>query len=149
MSQSNQPGAAVSPKAQTTTQPAAAGTASQQEVSFFTNAEPNTWRASKLIGMDVYGANNQDIGEINDVLADRNGQIRGLILDVGRFLGALCSRRGRGAIPRRAIDKGQFAVMLADRHRGSPILRPERSRGYPRRSCRPRHGAGENRARRY
>jgi hypothetical protein len=43
--------------------------------------------ASKLIGTTVVGANNESIGDVNDVLLDRNGQAVAVIIGVGGFLG--------------------------------------------------------------
>lgn len=56
-------------------------------LNFISQREPGVWRASELIGKDVYGSNNEDIGEVNDVLIGQNGQIRGVIVGVGGFLG--------------------------------------------------------------
>ena len=44
-------------------------------------------RGSKLMGIDVYGADNQKIGDIDEVLLDRQGKIQGLVVGVGGFLG--------------------------------------------------------------
>ncbi|GHA28141.1 hypothetical protein GCM10007989_25190 [Devosia pacifica] len=41
----------------------------------------------ELRGMGVYGVNDEPIGTINEVLADPNGQIDALVIDVGGFLG--------------------------------------------------------------
>ena len=45
------------------------------------------WRASKLIGLDIYNQQNEKIGDINEVLLDQNGKVVGYILGVGGFLG--------------------------------------------------------------
>src|SRR5580704_10941221 len=45
------------------------------------------WRASKLVGLSVYNDNNESIGSINDLLTDRNGNIKAAVLGVGGFLG--------------------------------------------------------------
>jgi sporulation protein YlmC with PRC-barrel domain len=44
-------------------------------------------RGSQLMGIDVYGADNQKIGDIDEVLVDRQGKIHGLVVGVGGFLG--------------------------------------------------------------
>ena len=44
-------------------------------------------RAENLQGKRVYGANNEDIGEISDVLLTQDGQIDAFVVDVGGFLG--------------------------------------------------------------
>ena len=44
-------------------------------------------RGSRLMGIDVYGADNQKIGDVDEVLVDRQGKIHGLVVGVGGFLG--------------------------------------------------------------
>ncbi|MXP62436.1 PRC-barrel domain containing protein [Roseomonas sp. M0104] len=44
------------------------------------------WRASKLIGADIYGADNKKIGEIDDLLVGNGGDMQAVI-SVGGFLG--------------------------------------------------------------
>jgi sporulation protein YlmC with PRC-barrel domain len=46
-----------------------------------------TWRASKIVGVSVYNDNNESLGSINDLLTDKNGNIKGVVLGVGGFLG--------------------------------------------------------------
>ncbi|MCU0790282.1 MAG: PRC-barrel domain-containing protein [Nitratireductor sp.] len=46
-----------------------------------------TMRAEDLQGKRVYGANNEDIGEISDVLLTQDGKIDAFVVDVGGFLG--------------------------------------------------------------
>jgi sporulation protein YlmC with PRC-barrel domain len=45
------------------------------------------WRASKLVGLGVYNDNNESIGSINDLLADKSGNIKAVVIGVGGFLG--------------------------------------------------------------
>jgi len=45
------------------------------------------WRTSKVVGLNVYNDNNESIGSINDLLTDRNGSIKAVVLGVGGFLG--------------------------------------------------------------
>jgi sporulation protein YlmC with PRC-barrel domain len=54
---------------------------------FLTNEQANQWRSSKLIGLDVYSADNQKIGDVNDVLINREGQAVAAVIGVGGFLG--------------------------------------------------------------
>ncbi len=54
---------------------------------FITKMESNHVMASDLIGTRVVGANNESIGDINDVIMDRNGQIMAAVVGVGGFLG--------------------------------------------------------------
>ncbi len=45
------------------------------------------WRASKLIGVDVYNQQNEKLGEINELIIDSSGRVAGAVLGVGGFLG--------------------------------------------------------------
>jgi len=45
------------------------------------------WRASKLVGLSVYNDNNESLGSINDLLTDRSGNIKAVVIGVGGFLG--------------------------------------------------------------
>lgn len=45
------------------------------------------WRASKMVGLNVYNDKNESLGSINDLLADKNGNIKAVVIGVGGFLG--------------------------------------------------------------
>ena len=45
------------------------------------------WRASELVGVNVYNDANEKIGDINDVILDKAGKVENVILGVGGFLG--------------------------------------------------------------
>jgi hypothetical protein len=45
------------------------------------------WRASKIVGLSVYNDNNESIGSINDLLTDKSGNIKAVVIGVGGFLG--------------------------------------------------------------
>ena len=45
------------------------------------------WRASKVVGLSVYNDNNEKLGSINDLLMDKSGSIKAVVLGVGGFLG--------------------------------------------------------------
>jgi sporulation protein YlmC with PRC-barrel domain len=70
--QSNSPVAPSSPGAMSTTAPTAAGP---------------QWRASKLVGVDVYNDQNEKLGDIGDVMLDGSGKVVGIVVEVGGFLG--------------------------------------------------------------
>jgi sporulation protein YlmC with PRC-barrel domain len=46
-----------------------------------------SWRASKVIGLNVYNDKNETVGSINELLMDKNGGIKAAVLSVGGFLG--------------------------------------------------------------
>jgi sporulation protein YlmC with PRC-barrel domain len=72
--------------AQTPTAPAdkapAPATASDMSSSY-----QGTWRASKMVGLSVYNDSNESIGSINDMLTDKSGNIKAVVIGVGGFLG--------------------------------------------------------------
>jgi len=63
------------------TKPAASG-----EVTFL-NFDPAQIRATAIIGKEVYGPDDQSIGEIADLIMQDDGKTRAALIDVGGFLG--------------------------------------------------------------
>jgi sporulation protein YlmC with PRC-barrel domain len=53
----------------------------------YQSAQANELTADKLTGARVYGPNDEDVGEINRIILDNNGQVERVVLDVGGFLG--------------------------------------------------------------
>ena len=47
----------------------------------------NEWRAPKLVGVDVYGADNKKVGKITDILMSHDGEAQAVVIGVGGFLG--------------------------------------------------------------
>jgi len=45
------------------------------------------WRASKLVGVNVYNDSNEKIGDVDDIVLGRGGQVEAVVLAVGGFLG--------------------------------------------------------------
>jgi sporulation protein YlmC with PRC-barrel domain len=45
------------------------------------------WRASKVVGLNVYNDKNESLGSINDLLTDKTGNIKAVVIGVGGFLG--------------------------------------------------------------
>ncbi|MBT1510587.1 PRC-barrel domain-containing protein [Bradyrhizobium sp. SRL28] len=52
-----------------------------------TSSFKGSWRTSKLVGLNVYNDSNESLGSINDLLADKSGDIKGVVIGVGGFLG--------------------------------------------------------------
>ena len=46
-----------------------------------------TWRSSKLIGLDIYNRADEKLGDINEVLLDKDGKVKAVVIGVGGFLG--------------------------------------------------------------
>jgi hypothetical protein len=74
------------PSAMSSSAPSAAATATGS-TQFLTQEAANQWRASKLVGVDVYGPNDEKVGDINDVLISHDGQVAAVVIGVGGFLG--------------------------------------------------------------
>jgi sporulation protein YlmC with PRC-barrel domain len=54
---------------------------------FVTQQADNQWRASKLVGVSVYGPDQKKVGSIKDVLVDHDGNAQVIVVGVGGFLG--------------------------------------------------------------
>jgi len=52
-----------------------------------TSSFQGTWRTSKLAGLNVYNDSNEKVGSINDLLTDKSGNIKAVVIGVGGFLG--------------------------------------------------------------
>ena len=65
----------------------AASSSSAASGQFMTHMNPDQWRASKLVGVNIYGQNNEKIGDVNEVLIDRKGNADAVVIGVGGFLG--------------------------------------------------------------
>jgi sporulation protein YlmC with PRC-barrel domain len=50
-------------------------------------AQSGQWRASKLVGLNVYNDQNEKLGDISEILLDKSGKVEGVIIGVGGFLG--------------------------------------------------------------
>lgn len=70
-----------------TPSPAVPGLSASASGEFMTEQSMGQWRASKLVGVDVYGIDNQKIGDITEVLLSREGMAEAVVIGVGGFLG--------------------------------------------------------------
>lgn len=61
--------------------PSAAG------VKFMAQQTSDQWRGYKMVGLDVYGPNNEKVGDINEILISKDGKIEAFVVGVGGFLG--------------------------------------------------------------
>jgi sporulation protein YlmC with PRC-barrel domain len=52
-----------------------------------TTSQTNLWRASKLVGLNVYNDQNEKLGDISEILLDKSGKVEGVVIGVGGFLG--------------------------------------------------------------
>jgi sporulation protein YlmC with PRC-barrel domain len=70
-----------SPSAST---PGSAGSAAPQAI---TSQAPGQWLATKFKGTNVLGADGNKIGDVSDILFDKDGKVHAVIVGVGGFLG--------------------------------------------------------------
>jgi ribosomal 30S subunit maturation factor RimM len=63
------------------TTPAVTGT------KWMTQEAAGQWRASKLIGLNVYNNDNEKIGGITELIADKSGKLDAVVVGAGGFLG--------------------------------------------------------------
>jgi sporulation protein YlmC with PRC-barrel domain len=81
---------APTPKADTVPAPKSssmsmpAGSSSAQ---FINSQKPDQYLASKFKGTDVVGSDGQKIGDVSDILFDKDGKIEAYVVGVGGFLG--------------------------------------------------------------
>jgi len=52
-----------------------------------TASDKGEWQASKLIHMNVYNGQNDKIGDIKELMLDKNGKVTAVAIGVGGFLG--------------------------------------------------------------
>jgi sporulation protein YlmC with PRC-barrel domain len=63
------------------------GSQNNRQGQFVTQLQDQQIMASKMIGTTVVSANNESIGDINDVVVDRQGKAVAVVIGVGGFLG--------------------------------------------------------------
>ncbi|WP_439402981.1 PRC-barrel domain-containing protein [Bradyrhizobium sp. DASA03068] len=76
-------GAALAQSAQPADQAAPAATARPADKMML----KDNWRASKLMGLNVYNEANEKLGDINELLVDKSGKINAVVIGIGGFLG--------------------------------------------------------------
>lgn len=76
------PAYAQSPQPADRAAPAATTTSTQEKMALKGN-----WRASKLMGLDVYNEANEKLGDINELILDKNGKVAAVVIGIGGFLG--------------------------------------------------------------
>ena len=68
-------------------QPAAHETAQTSSPHFLQAQSADQWAFSKFKGTNVLGPDNAKVGDVTDIIFDKNGKIHGLVVGVGGFLG--------------------------------------------------------------
>lgn len=82
LAQTAEPGVKDAERAATSSPSMPAGSAK------FINAQStDQWLSSNFIGVDVVGPDNEKIGDVSDILFEKNGNVIGYVVGVGGFLG--------------------------------------------------------------
>jgi sporulation protein YlmC with PRC-barrel domain len=84
------PGTTVTPMrdpAAKTTTSTTTTTTSSSNINYISQQTADQMLASKLIGTTVRGSADENIGEINDLLVQKDGKVHAVIIGVGGFLG--------------------------------------------------------------
>ena len=63
------------------------GQATVRACRLFASSRRHAAHASHLIGADVQTANNEDIGDVSDLIIGSDGQVMAIVVSVGGFLG--------------------------------------------------------------
>jgi sporulation protein YlmC with PRC-barrel domain len=63
------------------------GSLARITISSYYKVNPADMRASKIMGKSVYNLNNENIGEVNDLIIDNGKTIKAIVVGVGGFLG--------------------------------------------------------------
>jgi uncharacterized protein YrrD len=80
---------------------------------FITQQTADQWLASKFEGTDVIGGDNTKIGDVSDILFDKNGKVLAYIVGVGGFLGI-----GSKDV---ALSPASFQIQLGTDHRNMKL----------------------------
>jgi PRC-barrel domain protein len=104
---------------------------------FVTQQASDQWLATRFKGTDVIGSNNEKIGDVNDILFDRNGRITAYVIGVGGFLGI--GAKDVALAPaafqvQPATDREELKLKLAmtrDDLKNAPEFKPAASRPAP------------------
>jgi sporulation protein YlmC with PRC-barrel domain len=64
-----------------------APTATFTTTNWMTQEAADQWRTSRLIGVNVYNTANEKIGDVSELIIDRDGKVGAVVVGVGGFLG--------------------------------------------------------------
>lgn len=108
------------------------------EIRYVTKNRSDLWRASKLEGVKVYNQEDEHVGDIIEVLVNKDGQVEAVVIGVGGFIGIgqrdvavpfnalewVIQDRGDGLVPDKETrtdpergDRDQVADQATDRDR--------------------------------
>jgi sporulation protein YlmC with PRC-barrel domain len=77
----------VEPKSGPTETTVTATTTNVTTTKWMTEEATGQWRASKMIGLNVYNSVSEKIGTISELIVDQSGKLEALVVGAGGFLG--------------------------------------------------------------
>src|SRR3712207_7109249 len=90
--------------AQSTPAQPSSGATAPAGVNFMTRLEAGQMLASKIMDEDIVGADNKDIGDIEDLVLDRSGRVVAVVVEVDEGLGDRTVALPLSAIQMNAAD---------------------------------------------
>jgi len=75
------------PKAGSPTATVTTTTTNVTTTKWMTEETLGQWRASRLIGLNIYNNANEKVGDISDIILDRSGKLESIVVGAGGFLG--------------------------------------------------------------
>jgi ribosomal 30S subunit maturation factor RimM len=101
----------VQPRADSTATTVTSTTTAVTATKWMTQEAAGQWRASKLIGLNVYNNDDDKIGGITELIVDQSGKLDAVVVGAGGFLGlgehdvaipySICPQRSLAPAPRR------------------------------------------------
>ena len=78
---------AIEPKSGPTPTTVTATTTNVTTTKWMTEETTGQWRASKMIGLNIYNDDNEEIGNIAELIVDQTGKLEAVVVGAGGFLG--------------------------------------------------------------
>ena len=89
-----------------------AGLAQAAPVTFLEKQQAGEWLSHRLVGTHVLNAQAEDIGEVKDIVVDKNGAVSAVVVGVGGFLG----------IPEKLVAVPYSAIQVGDVVQSSRVV---------------------------
>jgi sporulation protein YlmC with PRC-barrel domain len=77
----------VEPKSGPTATTLTAATTTVTTTKWMTEEATGQWRASKMIGLNIYNSVSEKIGTISELIVDQSGKLQAVVVGAGGFLG--------------------------------------------------------------
>ncbi|MBD2746221.1 PRC-barrel domain-containing protein [Microvirga sp. BT688] len=109
--------------AQSTPAQPSSGATAPAGVNFMTRLEAGQMLASKIMDEDVVGADNKDIGDIEDLVLDRSGKVVAVVVEVDAGLGDRTVALPLSAVQMNAADAATTGSVQGSGQTGSTTTR--------------------------